>query len=82
MKEYVIKDKFGVIEQWKDKPLELVRCRDCKYFVTSKNTDHCAFTQKYARVDGFCAWGTKREHETIKVWNEWSKDDVTCSEES
>lgn len=40
---------------------EIVRCRDCKYFAVGKNTDHCVFTEKYARADGFCSWGERRE---------------------
>lgn len=40
---------------------EIVRCRDCKYFMVGHNTDRCAFTDKYARADGFCAWGERKE---------------------
>ena len=39
---------------------ELIRCRDCRYFKVGLNTDSCAFTDKYARVDGFCSWGERR----------------------
>ena len=35
-----------------------------------------------ATPDGFCAWGERRERESAEVWNQWSADDVTCSEES
>lgn len=40
---------------------EIVRCRDCKYFMVGHNTDRCAFTDKYARADGFCAWAERKE---------------------
>lgn len=39
---------------------EVVRCRDCKYFRIKPNYDVCVFTDKYARHDGFCAWGKRR----------------------
>lgn len=40
---------------------EIVRCKDCKYFMIGHNTDRCAFTDKYARVEGFCAWAERKE---------------------
>ena len=42
---------------------EIVRCRDCRFFRIGLNTDSCAFTDKYARADGFCAWGERRNQD-------------------
>ena len=61
----------------------IVRCRDCKYFTTNIHGSYCtkSITTLYS-PDGFCAWGERRERESAEVWNQWSADDVTCSEES
>ena len=41
---------------------KVVRCRDCKYYVKHPDTyDRCVFSEKYARSDGFCSWGERRE---------------------
>lgn len=39
----------------------IVRCRDCRYFRVGANTDCCAFTEKYAHPDGFCAWAVRKD---------------------
>lgn len=57
----------------------IVRCRDCTAY------DGEGYGCSYGRgddPDGFCAWGERRERESAEVWNQWSADDVTCSEES
>lgn len=65
---------------------EIVRCRDCKYGIDGGEycAEDCADSWDWRCVepDGFCAWGERRERESAEVWNQWSADDVTCSEES
>ena len=54
----------------------VVRCRDCGRY--PEDCDWCDDENPY----GFCAWGERRERESIEVWNQWSTADITCSEES
>ena len=75
---------------------EIVRCRDCKHatistmgvckycemFVLPDTDGYGADPQVNLPLDFFCAWGERRERESAEVWNQWSADDVTCSEES
>ena len=78
--EYHYKD-FEPIHQRE----EIVRCRDCIGLVETWDGWECErFSGEYHRAepDGFCAWGERRERESAEVWNQWSADDVTCSEES
>ena len=89
--EYYIQensDHYGTIHE------EIVRCRDCVHWHHMDEIDgvrygDCdefspkAHYEKHAtRESGFCAWGERCERETAEVWNHWSADDVTCSEES
>lgn len=65
----------------------IVRCRDCVYFDKYENDEISVCyrfdnEQPIVEPDGFCAWGERRERESAEVWNQWSADDVTCSEES
>ena len=67
--------------------VNVVRCRDCKHFTYADaahgDDDWCAKHDHIGwSVNGFCAWGERRERESAEVWNQWSADDVTCSEES
>ena len=60
---------------------KIVRCRDCKYWATeARFTGMCV--GKQLDPEGFCKWGEKCERESAEVWNQWSADDITCSEES
>lgn len=68
---------------------EIVRCKDCDYYdhweaLGSYREKHACGYWDYLEIelDGFCAWGERRERESAEVWNQWSADDVTCSEES
>lgn len=74
MTEYIVEVDDKVAEvfvqrfDWKTVTLfghhlvgEIVRCRDCRFFCNGPNTDNCAFTNKYTRADGFCAWGERRQ---------------------
>lgn len=38
----------------------IVRCSDCKHYIVGTHADRCAFTERYAHPDGFCAWGERR----------------------
>lgn len=66
--------------------VKVVRCRDCKFGVDGGEycAEDCADSWDWRNVepDGFCAWGERRGRESAEVWNQWSADDVTCSEES
>lgn len=57
----------------------VVRCRDCKSYGLGRR---CGWSKRFVTPDGFCAWRERRERESAEVWNQWSADDVTCSEES
>ena len=67
---------------------EIVRCRDCRW-AKPDHSDH-EYRGEYkcnmwiADVDayGFCFRAIRREGESLEVWNQWSADDITCSEES
>lgn len=63
---------------------EIVRCRYCCYYKCGDDGWWClrSISTKSNHPDGFCAWGERRERESAEVWNQWSADDVTCSEES
>lgn len=66
MGEYIISDEqVAENRRLKGKMLlvmpVVVRCRDCRFFRIGTNTDSCAFTDKYARADGYCSWGERRE---------------------
>jgi len=67
MSEYIIKDDYGLIAKWKDRPQEVVRCRDCKYYEAAPEDsgDWCGYwtDRLYADVrgSGFCAWGERRQ---------------------
>lgn len=61
-----------------DQSQPIVRCRDCK----KCNIGWCLHFNNVVKPDGFCAWGEARERESVEVWNQWSTDDATCSEES
>ena len=94
MSEYIVNMSGDWANKQYEKLTEIVRCRDCaKWHAFDyedgkrygecdewKRTDSCC-TPATAE-DGFCAWGERRERETAEVWNQWSADDVTCSEES
>lgn len=42
--------------------VEVVRCKDCKYYEETDNRiGTCLLTISGAEVDGFCAWGERRE---------------------
>lgn len=74
----------------------IVRCRDCKYHelqtvsysdkplsvCTSEWCEGAEGDNLLVEPDGFCWLGERRERESAEVWNQWSADDVTCSEES
>ncbi len=74
--------------------VKVVRCRDCvKWhefdYEDGRRYGECdewkrpdSYCTPATAEDGFCAWGERRDRETIEVWNQWSADDVTCSEES
>lgn len=81
MSEYIV----NLSGDWSEKPIEIVRCRDCVGLVETWDGWECErFSGEYHRAepDGYCAWGERRERESVEVWNQWSADDVTCSEES
>ena len=44
---------------------EIVRCRDCKYFVAADSlhgwNSYCDEFDDYVVPDGFCAWGERRQ---------------------
>lgn len=76
---------------------EIVRCRDCDLSHEDELGNlrcHGPLTDPWdyyndepsdgveVEPSGFCAWGERRERESAEVWNQWSADDVTCSEES
>lgn len=66
---------------------EVVRCGDCAYYDKYPNDEISVCyrfdnEQPIVEPDGFCAWAKRRERESVEVWNQWSADDVTCSEES
>lgn len=43
---------------------ELVRCKDCKYYEeTNSRIGTCLLTISGAEVDGFCAWGERKDDE-------------------
>ena len=72
MSEYIIKDDYGLIAKWKDRPQEVVRCRDCKHLYTPPWDEFLAaqygappiVCERTGDVDdispeGFCAWGVR-----------------------
>ena len=84
MSEYIV-DMYSEAAGVKCEPV--VRCRDCTYFDKYENDEISVCyrfdnEQPIVEPDGFCAWGERRERESAEVWNQWSADDVTCSEES
>lgn len=87
MSEYIIKAADWAID-YKGESLfkdceEIVRCRDCQYYnLNTYSHFTCKLMQYYVEPGGFCAWGERRKRESTEVWNQWSANDVTCSEES
>lgn len=82
MAEFIIDWDTGlVIDTFSKNNLreEIVRCRDCKSYGLGRR---CGWSKRFVTPDGFCAWRERRERESAEVWNQWSADDVTCSEES
>lgn len=62
---------------------KIVRCKDCEWLTKDEDGDEwCRYLKRHVAKDDFCAWGERRELEAVEVWNQWSADDVTCSEES
>ena len=59
MSEYAAK-----LEDFTVKLVEIVRCRDCKYYeaVPEDPGDWCGYwtDRVYKADDGFCAWGEKK----------------------
>ena len=59
------------ITEWVARPLDdefvreqIVRCRDCKYYVRYWQSDYCDYFSHVANnPDGFCAWGERRGYE-------------------
>lgn len=86
MTEYIYDTSIEATFLHKQKREEIVRCRDCKYGIDGGEycAEDCADSWDWRCVEpnGFCAWGERKERESAKVWNQWSADDVTCSEES
>lgn len=53
-------------EAWNWLPVRerIVRCRDCKHFVTNIHGSYCKKSiSTTSDPDGFCAWGERRESE-------------------
>jgi len=59
MKEYIVKDMTGEFED-KDYP-ELIRCKDCKKFVTEEDQAYCLDMYGQCDENGFCAWAERKE---------------------
>lgn len=66
MKEYIVEDMTGEIED-KYYP-ELIRCKDCKYYL--KSNEECGLIKtrlrfyeedKWWAEDSFCAWAERKE---------------------
>ena len=48
-------DHYGTLHE------EVVRCRDCKFFIKNINGIHCIKSIAILTdADGFCAWGERR----------------------
>ena len=64
---------------------EIVRCRDCKHSYKDVCERPIWGDGEMACVpiepDGFCKWGERRKCKSAEVWDQWSADDVTCSED-
>lgn len=74
MSEYIVRmppdmpyEIRAELNAWYVESEPIVRCRDCKY-VTADQSDHdfreplwCSFHRMDVRLDGFCAWGERRE---------------------
>ena len=85
MSEYVItcdEETASWVGNDVDAMRPLVRCKDCRKHNNIHGQDWCKESAKYITPEDFCSWGERREQEPVEVWNQWSADDVTCSEES
>jgi hypothetical protein len=40
---------------------ELVRCKDCKYFVDEEDQSYCIEMYGQCSGNGFCAWAERKE---------------------
>ena len=73
MTEYIINvDDYGYAIHLPYLREEIVRCRDCAFFVADVSTvdvngnviatgNICDFTELWANPNGFCAWGERRD---------------------
>lgn len=88
MSEYIVEVPEWVIDVNGNPPFgkdkEIVRCKDCKFEIKG----YCSRPDEWVdefwfpiESDGFCKWGERCELESAEVWNQWSADDVTRSEE-
>ena len=64
MAEYIIRvsDEPDIMGNYalKEKPKELVRCKDCKWNSGNRNFPYCQTTSKGHEPDWFCADGEKK----------------------
>lgn len=42
------------------KPLQIIRCRDCKHMIGDFDTIWCEKTGRCVNRDGFCSWAVRR----------------------
>lgn len=43
---------------------EIVRCRDCRYCMAYWKANYCDyFNHSIEHLNGFCAWGERKEHD-------------------
>lgn len=55
---------------------EIVRCRDCDFFVNDRLGEHCTLMdfQTIGMTNGFCAWGERRAT-LADLYGIWKEDE-------
>ena len=60
-----VSQEIKMLERFADLPtadvVEVVRCKDCEYFVDEMGWAYCGMTYLPTEEDGFCKWGERRE---------------------
>lgn len=60
MNEYICKFENGR-DGWYEQREEVVRCRDCKWFIWDDSGRWCAQSLvRHSDPDGFCAWAERK----------------------
>lgn len=68
MSEYVVRmppdmpyEIRAELNAWYVESEPIVRCRDCKWCMAYMAGTYCDYMAHAVELDGFCAWGARRE---------------------